>query len=72
MYLQKILEKSAAACLASKDIDQHNQKCYEIYGPENLNGEKMAKIVEKISKKNIRFQPLSKEDVKAFMSKEAF
>ncbi|RNA11569.1 NAD(P)-dependent oxidoreductase [Brachionus plicatilis] len=69
----KDIGKSAAACLASTDILQHNQKCYEIYGPEILTGEKMAKIVEKISSnKKIKFQPLSIEEIKAFMTKEAF
>ncbi|CAF0993392.1 unnamed protein product, partial [Brachionus calyciflorus] len=68
----KDIGKSAAACLGSIDIEQHNQKCYEIYGPENLNVEKMAQIVEKVTKKSIRSQLLSKEDIKKFMSKEAF
>ena len=59
--------KSAAACLAAANIDQHHGKKYEMNGPELLSGEDVARVLGKVLGKQIEYRETPKEVAKKFM-----
>lgn len=60
----KDIGKSAAACFASSDIEQHNGKYYEMNGPEIIGGDDMAATLSKVLGKEIKYVELPKESLK--------
>ena len=59
--------RSAAACLAASNIDQHNGKKYEMNGPEMLSGEDIAKIIGKVLGKDIKYRETPRDMLRKFM-----
>lgn len=61
--------RSAAACLASKKINEHDKKCYEINGPEFLTGDAIATYMSKCLGREIKYCRLEREEYHKFMPK---
>lgn len=59
--------KSAAACLAAQNIEQHNGKHYQMNGPEMLTGEDIARVLSKQLGKPIQYQETPKDMLRKFM-----
>jgi len=57
--------KSAAALLSSNG-EGHNEKYYEMNGPEVLTGDQMAKTLSSVLGKEIKYTELPKDAWKAF------
>lgn len=63
----KDIGKSAAACFASSDISQHDQKYYEMNGPEILSGEDIANVFSKVLGRPIEYKLVPKEALRNVM-----
>jgi uncharacterized protein YbjT (DUF2867 family) len=53
--------RSAAACLASSDVNEHHKKFYELSGPEFMSGEALAKAIGKKLSREIKYEAVPKE-----------
>ena len=59
--------RSAAACLAAPNIDEHDQKKYSMNGPELLTGEDIARYMSKALDRDVQYNQLPKEVYHKFM-----
>jgi len=59
--------RSAAACLASNNIDEHNEKIYSMNGPELFTGEAIADCISNIVNKKIKYIETPKDAYHKFM-----
>ena len=59
--------KSGAVCLAADNQEQHHGKYYEMSGPEQLTGEKIAKIFSNVLNRDVKFNPLSMDEVRTYL-----
>ena len=57
----KDIGKSAAACFASTNIDEHDKKHYEMNGPEILSSKDIADHFEKALGIKVEYKELPKE-----------
>lgn len=63
----KDIGKSAAACLTSTNIDEHNAKCYEMNGPELLTSQDIANHIAKALGIQVNYVEVPKENIKNVM-----
>ena len=52
--------RSAAACLAASDVNEHHKKFYELSGPEFMSGEALAKAIGEKLNRDIKYAELPK------------
>ena len=63
----KDIGKSAAACLASTNIDEHDKKHYEMNGPEILSSKDIADHFAKALGIKVEYKELPKESFRTVM-----
>ena len=63
----KDIGKSAAACLASENIDQHDKKHYEMNGPEMLTSKDIADQFSKALGIPVEYKELPREMLRKIM-----
>jgi uncharacterized protein YbjT (DUF2867 family) len=63
----KDIGKSAAACLASTNVDEHDKKHYEMNGPEILSSKDIADHFEKALGIKVEYKELPKESFRTVM-----
>lgn len=63
----KDIGKSAAACLASTNVDEHDKKHYEMNGPEILSSKDMADHFAKALGIKVEYKELPKESFRTVM-----
>lgn len=61
--------RSAAACLTSKNVIEHDKKCYEINGPEFLTGDDIASCLTKYLSREVKYCELKREEYHKFIPK---
>ena len=59
--------KSGAVCLAADNQERHHGKYYEMSGPEQLTGENIAKIFSNVLNRDVKFNPLSMDEVRTYL-----
>ena len=63
----KDIGKSAAACLASTNIDEHHKKFYEMNGPQMLSAQQIAEHFSKALGIEVKYKEILKDDLKNVM-----
>lgn len=66
----KDIGKSAATCLTSSNVDEHNGKCYEMNGPELLTSLDIANHFSKALGIPVKYHEIPKEMLKTVMPPE--
>jgi uncharacterized protein YbjT (DUF2867 family) len=67
MVATRDIGRSAAACLASDNQEQHYGKYYEMSGPEQLTGDIIAKTFSSVLNREVKFNPLSMDEVRSYL-----
>ena len=63
----KDIGKSAAACLASKDINEHHGKYYQMNGPELLTSHDIGNQIGKVLGIQVKYKEITKVTLRSVM-----